>query len=158
MSLSANVTTNDGMIAYVAFYTNATLLAAVTNPPYNFSWSGAAAGTYAVSAQVLYNASANGGNPSSFAQSGTNTVTVVVNTSSPVTLSNILGATLSYGGGGGSQFVLLASTNVNDVLSTWSRVATNATTPGSFTISTGAGTQKVLSHQKRIAHGFVNEA
>ena len=142
VSLSANVTTNDGMIAYVAFYTNATLLATVTNPPYNYSWSGALAGTYAITAQVLYNASANGVNPSSFAASATNTVNVVANPASPVNISSITGTALNYSGGGGSQFVLVESASANALLSTWTRVATNTVAPGSFTISTGTGTQK----------------
>ncbi len=142
VNLAANVTTNDGMIAYVSFYTNATLLASVTNPPYAFSWSGALPGTYAISAQVLYNASANGANPSSLARSGTNMVTLIANAASSVTISNLVGTTLSYGGGGGAQFVLLESTNVSTALLNWTPVATNTATPGSFTISTGAGTQK----------------
>ena len=60
----------------------------------------------------------------------------------PVTITTINATSLQYTGGGGSQFVLLASTDVNASLNTWARVATNTVTPGSFTISTGAGTQK----------------
>jgi autotransporter-associated beta strand protein len=52
----------------------------------------------------------------------------------PTTISNILGTSLTYGGGAGSQFVLLSNNIVSAPLSTWTRVATNPSTPGSFTI------------------------
>ena len=69
----------------------------------------------------------------------TKTFTVTANIAlNPVTLSNIVGTALSYGGGSGSQFVLLQSSNVNAPLDTWARMATNTVTPGSFTISTAA--------------------
>jgi autotransporter-associated beta strand protein len=55
-------------------------------------------------------------------------------TPTPTTISNILGTTLTYGGGAGSQFVLLSNNIVSAPLSTWTRVATNLSTPGSFTI------------------------
>ena len=60
---------------------------------------------------------------------------VVVGTPpAPTTISNILGTSLTYGGGAGSQFVLLSNNIVTAPLSTWKRVATNSSTPGSFTI------------------------
>ena len=98
VSLAANVTTNDGMIAYVAFYTNQTVLATVTNPPYAYNWATPPVGTFGISAQVLYNASANGGNPSSFAVSGTNNVTV----NSGVIVPGRIGS-ITYGQPGGHQ-------------------------------------------------------
>jgi autotransporter-associated beta strand protein len=55
-------------------------------------------------------------------------------TPAPTTISNILGTSLTYGGGAGSQFVLLSNNIVSAPLSTWKRVATNSSTPGSFTI------------------------
>ena len=55
-------------------------------------------------------------------------------TPTPTTISNILGTSLTYGGGAGSQFVLLSNNIVSAPLSTWKRVATNSSTPGSFTI------------------------
>ena len=50
------------------------------------------------------------------------------------TISNIVGTTLTYGGGIGTKFVLLKSANVAAPLSGWDRLLTNATTPGTFTI------------------------
>jgi autotransporter-associated beta strand protein len=55
-------------------------------------------------------------------------------TPTPTTISNILGTSLTYGGGAGSQFVLLSNNIVSAPLSTWTRVATNSSTPGSFVI------------------------
>jgi autotransporter-associated beta strand protein len=52
----------------------------------------------------------------------------------PTTISNISGTTLSYGGGSGSQFVLLGTNNVAAPLTNWTRIHTNTSTPGSFTI------------------------
>ncbi len=64
----------------------------------------------------------------------------VVVGASPTTISQIIGTTLTYGGGG-SQFVLLKSASAVAPLSSWTRVATNAVTPGSFTIpAVGTGT------------------
>jgi hypothetical protein len=139
-SLSANVTTNDGMVASVAFYTNAILLATVTAPPYNFTWSPTAPGTYPISARVLYNASANGASPSSFAVSGTNTVTVLTNPKASVTISNIVDHlngtyTVNYGGGGGTEFVVVGSTDIKLTRDAWTPVATNSSTPGSITFT-----------------------
>ncbi len=47
--------------------------------------------------------------------------------------------TIGYSGGGGSQFVLCRSFNIAQTpITTWDRVATNATSPGSFAITIGA--------------------
>ena len=54
------------------------------------------------------------------------------------TISNIIGTTLTYGGGAGSQFVLLKSASPAALLSGWTRVDTNYATPGTFTIPTGS--------------------
>jgi hypothetical protein len=57
------------------------------------------------------------------------------------TISNIIGTTLTYGGGAGSQFVLLKSTNVAALPSGWDRLLTNTVTPRNFTIpAVGTGT------------------
>jgi hypothetical protein len=66
------------------------------------------------------------------------TVTAV-NPVGPVTITpnGFPGNLLSYTGGQGAQFVLLRSADVNAPLNTWTRVATNSTTPGSFTIPVG---------------------
>ncbi len=55
-------------------------------------------------------------------------------TVAPVTISHLQGTTLSYGGGGGAQFVLLEASDVAAPLGSWARVQTNFTTPGTFTI------------------------
>jgi hypothetical protein len=54
------------------------------------------------------------------------------------TISNIIGTTLTYGAGAGSQFVLLKSANVAAPLSGWTRVHTNFATPGTFTVLAGS--------------------
>ena len=54
------------------------------------------------------------------------------------TISNIIGATLTYGGGAGSQFVLVKSANVAAPLAGWTRVRTNFATPGTFTVPSGS--------------------
>jgi autotransporter-associated beta strand protein len=66
----------------------------------------------------------------------TNSLVQVVNaaTTAPTTISNIVGTTLSYGGGAGAQFVLLGTNNVAAPLANWPRLATNTTIPGNFTI------------------------
>jgi hypothetical protein len=57
----------------------------------------------------------------------------------PVTITNVSGGAVAYSGGSGSQFVLLESANLHAQLSTWTRVATNAATPGSFPVSNASG-------------------
>jgi hypothetical protein len=52
----------------------------------------------------------------------------------PTTITNISGSTLSYSGGAGSQFVLLESADVTAAMSSWTRVKTNTSTPGTFDI------------------------
>jgi len=62
----------------------------------------------------------------------------------PVTISTQLAVgntSLSYTGGAGSQFVLLGTTVVTTPAASWTRIATNSSTPGSFTIPPiGTGT------------------
>jgi autotransporter-associated beta strand protein len=55
-------------------------------------------------------------------------------TPTATSVSTISGTTLSYNLGGGSYFVLLGTNNVAAPLSLWTRLATNGSTPGSFTI------------------------
>ena len=57
----------------------------------------------------------------------------------PTVISNLIGTSLTYGSGSGSQFVLLRSTNPSAPLSGWTRVHTNFTTPGTFAVPTGSG-------------------
>ncbi len=59
-------------------------------------------------------------------------ISIVVATST--TISNISGTTISYGGGSGSQFVLIGTTDIGQPQSSWTRIATNTSTPGTFTI------------------------
>ena len=56
----------------------------------------------------------------------------------PVTLTGISGGQLGYTGGAGTQFVLLKSADIAAALNTWTRVATNSTSPGSFAIPVGS--------------------
>jgi hypothetical protein len=62
-------------------------------------------------------------------------VTVAVNVcTASVTISEILGTSLSYSGGVGTKFVLFSSRSVDAPMSAWTRVETNSATPGTFTI------------------------
>jgi hypothetical protein len=58
-----------------------------------------------------------------------------------VTVTGLVGTSLNYTGGGGAQFVLVKSADINTPMSSWTRVATNTVTPGSFTIPVGSETQ-----------------
>jgi hypothetical protein len=59
-------------------------------------------------------------------------------TLAPTTISNIIGTTLTYGGGAGSQVVLVKSTSPATPLGSWTRVHTNFATPGTFTVPAGS--------------------
>ncbi len=142
VNMAANVTTNDGMIAYVAFYTNQTILATVTNPPYAYAWNNPPAGTFGISAQVLYNASVSGGNPSSFAVSGTNSVTVIASAITASRITNIVyGNPITISGTGmvSHTFVLLSSTNVASAMTNWIPEQTNTAGTGTFNFSVAPG-------------------
>lgn len=52
ITLSANASDGDGTISKVEFFNGATLLGTVLNPPYNFSWMNAAAGSYSLTAKA----------------------------------------------------------------------------------------------------------
>ena len=54
INLAANVTPNGHTISQVQFYNGATLLGASTATPYAFSWTNVSAGTYSLSATVVY--------------------------------------------------------------------------------------------------------
>src|SRR5207249_11991981 len=61
-------------------------------------------------------------------------------TPTPTTITSISGTTLSYSGGGGSRFVLLGTNNVAAPRANWTRLQTNSSSPGSFTIpAVGSG-------------------
>ena len=67
---------------------------------------------------------------------GTGLLNVTTGLVQPVstTISNFVGTTLSYGGGAGSRFVLLGTNNIAAPLANWTRLATNSSSPGTFTI------------------------
>ena len=46
--------------------------------------------------------------------------------------------TLNYAGGSATRFVLVGTNNVAAPLANWTRVKTNATSPGSFVITPGS--------------------
>ena len=54
ISLAANVTANGHSITRVQFYNGTTLLGGDTTAPYTFAWSGVTAGSYSLTAQVVY--------------------------------------------------------------------------------------------------------
>jgi hypothetical protein len=65
----------------------------------------------------------------------------VTSLGSAVTISNISGTTLTYGGGSGARFILVESAAVNAPMNAWTYPGlTNPATPGSFTIpAVGSG-------------------
>lgn len=112
-------------------------------PPYTYQWhkdgvdiGGATSDTYTIPSVALSDAGAYSvtvQDPFCTLTSPAAWLTVNVPTA-PVTITGISGTTLSYSGGAGARFVLLQSGNIATPLSTWTRVATNTATPGSFTI------------------------
>jgi hypothetical protein len=130
VTLTAGVNPEEAIINKVEFYNNATnLLTTDNSAPYTQSWTPPAAGVYNLSARVYYNTSHTLNTP-------VNKLTVNSQALGATTISNIVNTTLTYGGGAGTRFVLLKSTSITAALSGWNRAATNATTPGSFTIPT----------------------
>lgn len=69
------------------------------------------------------------------------TVTKAITVVAPVRtgINTFSGSSLTYTGGAGSQFILLSSPDLTIVPSLWTRLLTNASTPGSFTIPTVTG-------------------
>ena len=139
VALTANVTPWDATINSVQFYNNGTaLLATVSEPgPYTQSWTPPAAGVYNISARVNYNGA-------SMLNTESNKLTVLAPLASSVTISNIVNngdgtLSINYGGGAGSQFILVNSGIVpNPTRDSWTAVKTNTATPGSFTITPAA--------------------
>jgi hypothetical protein len=58
ISITANASDSDGSITKVEFYNGAQLLGAVTSSPYTYSWTGVAAGSYAITAKAYDNTGA----------------------------------------------------------------------------------------------------
>ena len=52
ISLSANAADSDGSVSKVEFYRGTTLLSTILSPPYNFSWTNVAAGSYSLTAKA----------------------------------------------------------------------------------------------------------
>ena len=130
VTLTASVTPEEATINKVEFYSNGTnFLATATASPYSKPWTPPAAGAYSLSARVYYNTSHTLNTPA-------NLLTVTAPAFGATTISNIIGTSLTYGGGAGSQFVLLKSANAAAALSGWTRMATNSSTPGHFTVPT----------------------
>ena len=90
-------------------------------------------GTYSVTATVNGCASA----------AGTTIATVNAAVSqSSVTISNVVNnlngsLTINYGGGAGTQFILVQSQDLNRTRDSWTPIKTNSATPGSFTLTGG---------------------
>jgi len=141
VTLSANVAPQDATINKVEFYNNGTnLLGMVAAPgPYTTSWTPPNADVYNITARVTYNTTSTLNSPS-------NKLTVAPPLAAAVTITNISGTTLTYGGGNGAQFVLVKSATVTAPLNTWTRVATNTVTPGAFTIP-AVGTETAVFYR-----------
>lgn len=112
-------------------------------PNYTYVWkkngtalNGATTSTLALNSVTATDAGTYSVSVSDGAATNTVSATLTVNGQAlaGVAITNISGTTLRYSGGNASQFVLLNSTSVGAPLSTWTRVATNTTTPGSFPI------------------------
>jgi sulfur relay (sulfurtransferase) complex TusBCD TusD component (DsrE family) len=56
ISLAANATANGHAIASVQFYNGTALLGEATNAPYSFTWSSVPAGSYSLTARLVYDA------------------------------------------------------------------------------------------------------
>jgi sulfur relay (sulfurtransferase) complex TusBCD TusD component (DsrE family) len=56
INLAASVTANGHIISKVQFYQGSTLLGESPTAPYSYTWSGATAGTFNISARVIYDA------------------------------------------------------------------------------------------------------
>jgi hypothetical protein len=56
ISLAATVTANGHTITQVQFYNGATLIGQVTTAPYNLTWNNVSAGSYSLSASLVYDA------------------------------------------------------------------------------------------------------
>lgn len=142
VTLTASVTQESATVNKVEFYDSATLLATVTQTGsgnYTMSWTPLTAGVYNITARTYYNTTFT-------LNTATNKLTVNAPLASAVTISNISGTTLTYGGGAGTQFILLKSATVNALMSTWTPVHTNTATPGTFTIP-AVGTDNTLFYR-----------
>jgi len=121
ISLSATVSSNNNAISYVQFLSGATVLAAVTNPPYAATWNFVAPGSYAaVTAHAIYGS---GSVTSAVAAVTVNAVVTPV-VSGPT--KNGSGYSFSISGPTGQPYTILTTTNVALPLSSWSVARTNS--------------------------------
>ena len=142
VSLTAGVTVETATVNKVEFYNNATnLLGSVNAPgPYNITdWTPPATGVYNITARTYYNTTHTLNTPS-------NTLTVNAPPKSSVTISNIVNNmdgtfTIKYGGGAGTQFILVQTPAFNPTRDSWVPVKTNSLTPGSFTVPAAGGNE-----------------
>jgi M6 family metalloprotease-like protein len=129
LTLSASVTTNGNhSVEKVQFYTNAVLLAESMSPPYQFNWSSAPSGAYAVTAKLLYD----GGSVLTTAAAN---ITVTNSTPAIGLVNGIITpggstATLSFAGTPGHSYDIQRATNLLSGFTTlWT---TNAPVGGAF--------------------------
>ncbi len=137
-TVTANPLTADFPAGSISFLTNGVTVSTanlVSNAPgvatAAYSTASLPAGTYTVAAQYA------GDLVTLDYQGSSASVQQVVQSPAPasvLTISNIVGTTLTYGGGAGAQFVLLGTNNVAAPATNWARLATNLATPGAFTI------------------------
>ena len=119
--LSATVSSNNNAISYVQFLSGATVLAAVTNPPYAATWNFVAPGSYpAVTAQAIYGS----GSVTSAVAAVTVNAAVAPVVSAPT--HNGSGYSFSISGPTGQPYTILTTTNVALPLSSWSVAQTNS--------------------------------
>jgi hypothetical protein len=136
VTLTANITQQSAPVNKVEFYNGATLVGTVTQTgsgSYSTTWTPPAAGVYNITARTYYSTTHVLNTPA-------NKLTVNAPPMSAVTLKTGAGnwetssTTVSYTGGAGTQFVLVESSDATVPIGSWTRIATNSTTPGSFNI------------------------
>ena len=134
INCAATVTDNGNIISKVQFYDGPILLGEDATAPYAYAWTGANPGTHSVKARLLYNLS---GTLDSAASSIMIARLVVPVDPIGIAPGDPGTCNLSYTGGSGTRFVLVKSADAAAPMNTWTRVATNNATPGTFSITIG---------------------
>jgi regulation of enolase protein 1 (concanavalin A-like superfamily) len=119
VTLAASVVTNGHSIAKVQFYQGATLLGEDVAPPYSYTWSGVAAGSYTLSATLIYDTSLT-------VSSGTATISVTNAPSQPPSSS-----------GGGLVAAYSFDEGIGSTVSDSSGAGNNGSIQGATWASTG---------------------
>ncbi len=151
IALSATVTDNGYPVSAVNFYNGASPIGSASTPPYTAAWNGVGAGTYPITAQAVYSLFGN----TLTSPSGVNTITVAQALAPVGSMKIGLGAggtalNISYSGGSAAHFVLVGTNNIAAPLATWPVVqTTNSTTPGTFTVPIGSGSQMYYKIQSQ---------